>query len=226
MAKTVHLPSAEGSGADGLQMPLYPYQSGSLHQYLSAASPPQLPAFAYIVVVAALWGRCMEHLRDARRPHARMTSALDFWARHQELEKFLLQMSAAVCSPSTVPLTQEPNTVFVAMMLHTITIYLHHSAVSYAMLTSPIPQANRESVFRCGSAAMAIAESARTITALDLFGQVRVERDSRRDEKVLTNRFDAIDEPFCGAMPLYRSSGAGAKDYGTDRRRAVSRFTP
>ena len=207
----IDLPSAETSGAESVQVPRYPLQSGSLQDYLSAVSPPPLPTFAYIAVVAALWGQCMEHLHDARRPHVRMVLAADFWSRHQELDKASRQIFALGCSPSILSPTSDPNSIFLATMLHTITIYLHHSAVAYTALTGLMGQGNPESGLRCDAAARAIAECAKTIPALDLFAQVRymnVNLDSISGG--VSNHSCPIDESFHCAMSVCRSSGTSA----------------
>ncbi|MCJ1377551.1 hypothetical protein MMC17_000646 [Xylographa soralifera] len=166
--KLVDLPSVDALDATDMQTSMIPPPAGSLHDYLSSPFPPQLALFAQVAVVAALWGHCMKHLNTSRNFGSELLLATDFWARHSEIEKTVLQISAATCTARS----DDPNAIFVAMMLHTITIYLHHTAAAYSAQSNVLDQMNLNSDAYCDTAAMEIAESARAFSALDLYSKM------------------------------------------------------
>lgn len=171
MAKMIHLPSAEPVGAENTRVPISPYQSLSLHDYLASPFPPPLSLFAHLAVVAALWGRCMKHLHDSHKIDAQTVLPIDFWASHHKIETLVLQISAAAGSHFISPHSNDPNAIFLTMMLHTINIYLHHSAAAYAVIAGLSGHTGPDSDARCDAAAMEIAGSARVISALNLFSK-------------------------------------------------------
>lgn len=189
MEKTVDLPSADPPDTQDMQMPMYPCSSGSLQDYLSSPFSPQVSVFAQVVAAAALWGYCMKHLHEGRKLDAQLVLPADFWARHHDIEKLVLQLSAAA-STTISPHTEDPNATFLTVMLHTITIYLHHGASAYALRTRFSGPMDPNSDACCETAAMEIAETARAFAAMNSISKVSSPQDLNYhgEEKKKTRR--------------------------------------
>ena len=227
MGKTVDLPSADLPDTRDMQRPMYPCSSGSLQDYLSSPFPPQVSLFAKVVVVATLWGYCMKHLHEGRKLDAQLVLPADFWARHHEIENLVLQLSATA-STTISPHTEDPNAAFLTVMLHTITIYLHHGASAYALRTRFSGPMDPNSDACCETAAMEIAETARAFSATNSFSKVSSPQEltchgENRTEGLMGDCL--VVEPICCPMPVCSSPSSGSANQRATRGRALSRLT-
>lgn len=143
--------------------------TGSLEQALSTNGVGNLQSFGGIVLTAALFGRNLLHLHRPGPDDNDDDLNGGFWTRHRAIEGVLLQTSLGLPDHLRLPSgSQDANTVFMHMCIHTSTICLHQAAIFKAdKYRLPINVSN-ESKIRCVTAAAEIASIMRMISHLDL----------------------------------------------------------
>ncbi|KAB8237033.1 Zn(II)2Cys6 transcription factor [Aspergillus alliaceus] len=158
---STNLPSSEESFQNDK-----PSVSCSLREALLPEKMGTLSPLGAVVVVSLLAGRNLNHLQLFSDE---TYSPSEFWKTHQAMDSVLLNLSLYFPECLRIPLSiDEPNVVFVHMMIHVLTICLHQAAADQARRGSEHSQSASECETRCLSSALAIANIMRLACHTDL----------------------------------------------------------
>ncbi|KAK2749199.1 hypothetical protein FQN57_006814 [Myotisia sp. PD_48] len=147
---STYLPSVEFLSSE-----TFPPTTVRLREVMGLCHNYPLSPFASVVVMAAILGRCLVHIRCS---HDRTAENMnyDFWSQHSILETSIHNSTLALNAFSPAP-TADPNQYFLGMVTHTATSFLHQAAIARAETTSLPDRMIADSKKKCLDSAVEVA---------------------------------------------------------------------
>lgn len=146
-----------------------PQRTLRLTDILAGEGVSTLAPYAYVVVLASLFGRNLVHIHRPQPQDNDHDLNGDFWKRHRSHDNILLHIALSLPDHLRLP-TGMPdiNVIFANMSIHTSTVCLHQAAIFKAEKNKMPSQIITESKRRCLVAANQISSIMKLICHMEL----------------------------------------------------------
>ncbi|KXG50787.1 Transcription factor [Penicillium griseofulvum] len=146
-----------------------PQRTLHLNDIITGEGVATLAPFAYVVVLASLFGRNLVHIHRPQPQDNDHDLNGEFWKRHRSHDNILLHISLSLPDHLRLPSgMSDVNVIFANMSIHTSTICLHQAAIFKAEKNKMPNQITTESKRRCLVAANQISSTMKMISHVDL----------------------------------------------------------
>ncbi|KAJ5983789.1 Transcription factor [Penicillium waksmanii] len=146
-----------------------PQRTLSLSDIIAGEGVTTLAPFAYVCVLANLFGRNLNHIHRPQPQDNDHDLNGEFWKRHRSHDNILLHIALSLPDHLRLPGGMDDvNVIFANMNIHTSTICLHQAAIFKAEKNKMSNQIVTESKRRCLVAANQISSIMKMVSHVDL----------------------------------------------------------